>query len=411
VRISILTSTRRRGRPPDSWAAAQKGVCFSTEPANCHEFVVVRREALVMPSLTPVSVAAICCLRPTWTPHRLFERRVVKMTLAGLLFAISGQLAQPTLAQQAAQPSATGWQAGIIDKALGPITAAPAPPANGGSNTGPNLSAIPAGQGQIKLKAMLTDDQSIDQGLVWRVFAAGLPGGLGGGPLAGKGLDGDSRVRLVATQRETSPQLRLPVGDYVVNVSFGRASLTRRIAVKSGDNPLEKFVLNAGGLRLVAFVGKQETPAANAVTYDIYSDERDQFGQRAKVLTGAKPGLMIRLNSGLYHLVSTYGDANATVQLDVTVEPGKLTEATIAHAAGKATFKLVTRAGGDAVTDTQWSITTPQGEPVKESVGALPTHTLIPGTYIVTARQGGKAYRREFKVTHGSMTQVEVMRQ
>jgi hypothetical protein len=365
----------------------------------CHEYVVVRRKTLMMRSSTPAVVGPFAWLKPP---------RLIRAG-AGLIVGclLCGQSAQHAAAQQTSPPSQNGWQTGIIDKALGPLSPA-APPSP------PPVQAptqIPAGQGQVKFKAMLTDDQSIDQGLVWRVFAASPAGGLGGPPVSGKAVDGDSRVRLVATQRETSPQLRLPIGEYVVHVGFGRASLTRRITVKGGDNPLEKFVLNAGGMRLVAFVGKQETPAANTISYDIFSDERDQFGQRTKVLAGARPGLIIRLNSGIYHLVSTYGDANATVQLDVTVEPGKLTEATIAHAAGKATFKLVTRVGGEAVTDTQWSITTPQGEPVKDSVGALPTHTLSPGTYLVTAKQGGKAYRREFTVNHGGMTQVEVMRQ
>jgi hypothetical protein len=261
----------------------------------------------------------------------------------------------------------------------------------------------------VRLKALLTDDgQSIDQGLVWRIFAD-KPGA--DKALVAAPTEGDGRARLIATHREASPQVRLPVGDYIVNAGFGRASLTRRMTVKAGDNGIEKFVVNAGGLRLYALVGNNETPAPNSVAYDIYSDERDQYGQRSKVLSGSKPGLIIRLNSGIYHLVSTYGDANAKVELDVTVEPGKLTEATIAHAAGKATFKLVQRVGGDAFTDTQWSITSPQGEPIKDSVGALPTHTLIPGAYVVTAKQGGKTYRREFKVLHGGMTQVEVMRQ
>jgi hypothetical protein len=283
-----------------------------------------------------------------------------------------------------------------------PSSAAPVP-----TPTAP--LAIPAGQGQVRLKALLTDDgQSIDQGLIWRIYSdkSGPDKTITVAP-----TDGDSRARLIATHREATPQLRLQAGEYLVNVGFGRASLTRRMTVKTGENGIEKFVVNAGGLRLNALVGNSETPAPNTVAYDIYSEERDQFGQRTKVLATAKPGLIIRLNSGIYHLVSTYGDANAKVALDVTVEPGKLTEATIAHAAGKATFKLVQRVGGDALTDTQWSITTPQGEPVKDSVGALPTHTLIPGPYIVTVKQGGKAYRREFKVLHGGLTQVEVMRQ
>ena len=58
-------------------------------------------------------------------------------------------------------------------------------------------------------------------------------------------------------------------------------------------------------------------------------------------MENAKPGLVIRLNAGAYHIVSLYGDANATVRADVTVEPGKITEATIKHTGAKTTFKLV----------------------------------------------------------------------
>jgi hypothetical protein len=359
---------------------------IGTIAPNRHDFVVVGSLELSM----HISL------------HHIGQRRPAIAGLGVLLathVAVVGVVAVAgAVPGHAQQPTPGGWQTGI-DKTF---SLTPSPP--------PAMPQIPAGQGQVRLKALLTDDgQAIDQGLLWRIFAD---------KTAEKTLvastpdpTGDSRARLVATHREGSPQVRLPVGEYIVNVGFGRASLTRRLTVKAGDNPPEKFVLNAGGLRLIAYVGKSEAPAPNTVAYDIYSDERDQFGNRTKVLAAAKPALIIRLNSGIYHLVSTYGDANAKVELDVTVEPGKLTEATIAHAAGKATFKLVQRSGGDAVTDTHWSIATPQGETVKESVGALPTHTLIPGAYVVTAKQGGKAFRREFKVMHGGITQVEVMRQ
>ena len=55
-------------------------------------------------------------------------------------------------------------------------------------------------------------------------------------------------------------------------------------------------------------------------------------------------------------------------------------------------FKLVTRPGGDAIADTQWSLATAQGEAVQESSGALPTHFLAPGTYVVSAKHAGRAY-------------------
>ncbi len=121
--------------------------------------------------------------------------------------------------------------------------------------------------------------------------------------------------------------------------------------------------------------------------------------------------MIVRLNAGIYHIVSTYGDANAVVQADVTVEPGKLTEASISHLGAKVTFKLVTRAGGEAQADAQWSVLTTQGELVKQSAGALPTHILDPGGYIVTARHSGRSFRRAFTVKAGETAQIEVVMQ
>jgi hypothetical protein len=252
---------------------------------------------------------------------------------------------------------------------------------------------------QVRLVALLTQDgQRIDQGLVWRVFQATKKAP-------------DAKSSLVSVHREASPVLMLAPGDYTVNAAFGRANLTRRISVKAGLPSVESFILNAGGLRLTALVGKGDPAPANSVTYDVYSDERDQFGNRAKIMGGAKPGLILRLNSGIYHIVSTYGDANAVVDADVTVEAGKLTEATVLHSAAKVTFKLVTRAGGEALADTQWSIVNTHGEVVKESVGALPTHVLAPGSYTATARSADRTFRRDFAVQPGDTAQVEVVAQ
>ncbi len=256
--------------------------------------------------------------------------------------------------------------------------------------------AVPTGLGQVNLIALLTQDgQKIDQGMVWRVFQdKSAP---------------DGRNKLVAELRHPSPVLRLPPGGYLVNASFGRAYTIRRIELKAGEMPPEKFVINAGGLRLSALVGNGEPAPANTVTFDILSDERDQFANRSKIMGGAKPGTIVRLNSGIYHVISTYGDANAQVRTDVTVETGKLTEVTVAHAAAKATFKLVMRVGGEALVDTQWSIATPQGEVVKESIGALPTHTLAPGSYVVSAKSNGRVFRKEFTLQHATVVQVEVL--
>ena len=126
-------------------------------------------------------------------------------------------------------------------------------------------------------------------------------------------------------------------------------------------------------------------------------------------MENAKPGLVIRLNAGAYHIVSLYGDANATVRADVTVEPGKITEATIKHAAAAMTFKLVQSPGGEALADTQWSILTTTGDVVKENAGALPTHILAVGDYAVVAKHNAESYTSKFSVVSGQAKQIEVV--
>lgn len=310
-------------------------------------------------------------------------RRAI-MALSSLALAVLWAAATTPLG---AQQAPSGWQTGIQ------VQPPAAPPQSATPDAPPDATA--AVPGQIRLEALLTaDGQRIDQGLVWRIFNE-------------RSGDG-GKSKLVQTLHEAAPQLHIQPGDYLVNVSFGRANLTRKISVKPGASTSEQFVLNAGGLRLTAYLNGHPAPAT-AVSYTILSDERDQFGNRSKVMTGAKPGLIFRLNAGIYQIVSTYGDANATVRADVSVEAGKLTEAAVTHAAARVTLKLVNRAGGEAIADTQWSILTAQGELVRESVGALPTHALAPGAYIAVARSGGNSYRREFQVANGDTVQVEVL--
>jgi hypothetical protein len=129
------------------------------------------------------------------------------------------------------------------------------------------------------------------------------------------------------------------------------------------------------------------------------------------LISKAKPGIVIRLNSGNYRIRSAYGDANSVVEADVKVEPGKLTEATLDHQAGRVTFKLVRRPGGEAMADTLWTVLTPDGLLVKKSGGAFSTHVLAAGNYQVKASYNGVDYLRAFAVVPGDKKAVEVVMQ
>jgi hypothetical protein len=250
--------------------------------------------------------------------------------------------------------------------------------------------------GLVTFRAHVTDEgPPLDQGVIWRIY------------LDKPGPDG--RYRLVSQHRDATPQLRLDAGEYWVNVAYGRANLTRRVTVTPGRVAAERFVINAGALKVSATLASGEAAADNQVALTIYSDERDASGNRIVVLSGARPGILIRLNAGVYQVQSLYGDANAVTRGDITVEPGKLTEATIVHPAARATLKLVTQPGGDALADTVWTIVGSQGETIKETAGALPSHAFAPGVYGVIARRQGQTWRRDIQLQPGEAVLVEVL--
>ena len=320
---------------------------------------------------------------------REHRSRVRPHTAAALGLLSLAWILSPGVAQA---QSPADWLTGLQEHVAPPGQGTPSPQP-GRESSGPEQSEETA---YVRMVARLTaDGEEIEEGLTWRVY----------GHAAGEG-----KTSLIATKQDARPSFKLKVGDYIVNAAFGRAHSTRRISVKPGgpaDGTMEEFVLNAGGLRVKALVSGADAPH-NTVSYAIYSD-RDQTDNRKLVLSAAKPNLIIRLNAGIYHIVSTYGDCNAVVRSDVTVEAGKLTEATVTHSAAKATLKLVHRAGGEALPDTQWTIQTPQGDEVKESVGALPTHILAPGNYTVIAKSQGRVFQWDIALSNGETTQVELI--
>jgi hypothetical protein len=230
----------------------------------------------------------------------------------------------------------------------------------------------------------------IARGVQWRIYAdqPDTPGAL----------------RFVTEATESQPNLRLPPGGYIVNASYGRASLTRRLMVGQ-VSVQDTFILNAGGLRLAATVGARRLPDSR-VTYAVYTGPGPGG---AAVLDSVRGGRILRLPVGDYHVVSRYGDANAIMAGDVRVQPGRLTEATLHHRAAQVTLKLVSEAGGEAIANTAWSVLTPGGDAVQESIGAFPSMVLAAGDYTVIARNEGRVYSARFSVEVGRDREVEVL--
>ena len=136
-------------------------------------------------------------------------------------------------------------------------------------------------------------------------------------------------------------------------------------------------------------------PAASAFrrrscSFSIYEAKADANGERALIIPDVNPNTVVRLNSGTYQVVSTYGTVNAVIRSDIKVEAGKLTEATVEHHAAELTMKLVREPGGEAIADTSWSVLTDSGDPVRESVGAYASMVLAEGDYTIIAKNRDK---------------------
>lgn len=251
------------------------------------------------------------------------------------------------------------------------------------------------GGGELTLAAKLTDaGEDIGRGLMWRVFR----------PEPGP----DGKLPLVASAQGGTSLFHLEPGSYLVHASFGRAGATKRITVTRAPKQ-ESVVLDAGGLKLDAVLEGGLPIASKKLRFSIYEAQPEANGDRALIIPDVRPNAVVRLNSGVYHIVSTYGSVNAVIRSDIRVEAGKLTEATVEHRAAELTLKLVREEGGEAIADTSWSVLTNSGDPVRESVGAFASMVLAEGDYTIVAKNRDRIYQREFTVIAGRNQEVEVL--
>ena len=258
----------------------------------------------------------------------------------------------------------------------------------------PQIPMVPAGQAALELSARFGNDvASITAGLTWRIYAA-TPGPGGA-------------FRLVKEDKSPSPTLVLPSGSYIVHVGFGLANTVKPVTLR-GETVHEIFDLPAGGLRLEGRVGDVRIPAGQ-ISFDVYKGSQFEPGDRRPIAERVLTGDVIMVPEGTYYIVSNYGDANSTVRSDIRVQAGKLTDIIVTHRAAAITLKLVSAKGGEALANTAWSVLTPGGDVIKESIGAFPRVILAEGEYRAIARNEGKVYEREFKVINGVDGDIEVL--
>ncbi len=254
--------------------------------------------------------------------------------------------------------------------------------------------ALAPNQGVLALSARFGKDlPQINGGLVWRIYA--------------DKPDPSGAYRLVREERGANPNIALPPGNYVIHVGLGLASAVRTVALHH-DVLRESFDLPAGGLRIEGRVGTTKIPP-NQISFSIYKGSQFDVGEREPLVQNVAVGDVVMLPEGTYHIISNYGDANSVVRSDIRVQLGKLTDVTVTHRAAVITLKLVGEKGGEALANTAWSVLTPGGDIVKESIGAFPHVVLSEGEYRAIARNEGRVYERTFNVVNGVDGDIEVV--
>ena len=251
---------------------------------------------------------------------------------------------------------------------------------------------VPAGQVALALSARFGKGALIDGGLTWRVYSAKR--------------DTTGTFHLVKEDKSPAPTLVLPPGAYIVHVGFGLATAVKPVTLR-GPTVQEEFELPAGGLRMEGRVGDVRVPAGQ-ISFDVYKGSQFEAGDRRPIAEHVMTGEVVVVPEGTYYIVSNYGDANSVVRSDIRVQAGKLTDISVTHRAAAITLKLVGEKGGEALANTAWSVLTPGGDVIKESIGAFPRVILAEGEYRAIARNEGKVYEREFKVVTGVDGDVEV---
>lgn len=228
---------------------------------------------------------------------------------------------------------------------------------------------------------------AIESGLRWRVFS--------------DQPDVNGNYALVLEAAEAKPFVPLDPGGYIVHVSYGLAAATRHIVLGT-QSVSEEIILNAGALRFSGSVGDKTIPAGD-LSFEIQRSD----GTKEELVGTVKAGQIMRLKAGSYQVTSTYGQINAKVVSEIRVEPGKLTDASVMHKAGKVDLRLVAPNGAE-ISGATWTLLTPAGDPVAETLTDLKNVILNEGDYVAFARYDGTVFSQEFKVQSGRAIGVDV---
>ena len=235
-------------------------------------------------------------------------------------------------------------------------------------------------------------NETLDKGMMWRLYGE-KPGPNGKLPLFGTFGGGKANFRVKA-------------GYYLVHGAFGYAGQTKRIKVLPPVTDAI-FEIKAGGLRLNAAFSEGDIIPSKYLRFKVARHER---GGLRTIANDIKANELVQLSEGNYHVTSHFGDINSQATAEVRIKTGKLTELTLYQRGAEISLKLVSEAGGEALVNTSWTVLTPGGDPVANSIpSSFPKLILAAGDYIAFALHEGKNHSKQFSIESGLHKEVEVI--
>ncbi|MEM8839161.1 MAG: hypothetical protein AAGE89_13785 [Pseudomonadota bacterium] len=245
----------------------------------------------------------------------------------------------------------------------------------------------------LKLSAVMgPEDIAISGDIIWRIFREEE------GP--------DGKLPLLGTYSGGDVSFRLPAGYYVVHGAFGYAGLAKRIKVLPPVTE-HTFKIAVGGLRLNAAFRDGDFIPAKDLIFEIARQEGENL---RTIVSDVRADEVIRLAPGSYHVTSRYGKINSEVSARVNVPSDKLTELTLYQRGAEITLKLVSEPGGEALANTSWTVLTPGGDTVVNTIAsAFPRFVLAAGDYVAFARHDNENHQMSFTVESGVHRDVEVL--
>ena len=235
---------------------------------------------------------------------------------------------------------------------------------------------------------------ALTSGLGWNIYTAK------------KNIEG--KRKRIETDYSARPQFMLSDGDYLIEVRWGNASISKDIKIVAGELFDEVFDLNAGILKVQGVPVEGADPLTSGLGWNVYSSKKDISGKRKRIDTDYSANPAFNLTKGKYHIIATWD--NASVAQDIEIVAGELNEQTFNLNAG--VLHLKASSGGTAIGGRiSWNIFAAKKniegkrKRIDTDYSATPKFFLTEGKYFVVATQDKRSVSSEITITAGELNE------